>query len=1041
VRPGVSGSQAGGIENLEVKLLGGFRVVVDGRPVADDAWPKRSGADLVKLLALAEGRRMPRDAVLEALWPHLDAEAAARSLYKAATYARQALGERGAVVISEGFVELAPGAEIVSDLERFEAGEKDVYGGELLPDDRYAEWAAPARDRVRERRVELLRAEQRWSELLLEEPADEQAHCELMRHYGARGDRAAVARQFRRLREALAEAGLHPTPETLDLRRELARGPAVRVPLPPRSAIVGRESELARADEALREAVAGNGGALIASGDAGIGKTRFAEEVIDRAAARGLHTLYAAGSTEESRTPYRPIREALEPLAEERPDLLAALSQSAREAIDRLLVGDEMRRTGQGELDRHRMFSAVGRLLAEAATERGVLLVIDDLHTADEASVALFHYLARGLRGQRLVLLATQRKGEAALGPVTRVQASLVRQRVARTVELEPLDDESAATLAEQAAGRPLPAETMAAIDRAGGGNPFFISELAAAVDAAGELTIPATLEELIEARLDRVDALLEDVLPWLAVLEDGFGAEEIAGLADLEIAAATARLDDARQDGLLERFRGGYRLGHAIVRQALARRLPAGQLEAAHAEAARRLSREGAPPERIAHHLIGAGRGTEAVPLLQAAASWAADMGAYRDGLDWAGQALEYADDSTRPDLLVLLADLRLGAGDPRAGAAYEAAIAAAPPEEVSALRIKQARARLAAGDLDGAADVLAQAEPRRVEDRTDFIVWRGILAWHRDDLDEARRAAAEAESLGAEAVRTAELGALLAHADGRFERHAQLELSAVWRVPELAGRVFDSYLCVTERVLESGEPYPRVAAFAKRLRAQARRAGARRGEAFAATVLGETELLTGDLAHARDSLLEAARLARETGALGAEALARLRLGESLLHLGDRPAAATQLEEALELAQVPSLARHLLFLVYGVLVRVPEDPLEAVRVAERGEQLFDPRWLCRTCPLEYWLASSTACAQAGQLEGAERFTRLVRHGSAAWPGGPSRAAVDEAEGHVLLARGQRARARERLGLALEGYAAAGQRLRELRVREALARL
>src|SRR5215211_9065480 len=117
-----SNGQAGGMGVIELKLLGGFRVVVDGRAVADDAWPKRSGADLVKLLALAEGRRVARDAVLEALWPHLDAEAAARSLYKAATYARRALGDRRAVVIAEGSVQLAPRARIVTDLERFEAG-------------------------------------------------------------------------------------------------------------------------------------------------------------------------------------------------------------------------------------------------------------------------------------------------------------------------------------------------------------------------------------------------------------------------------------------------------------------------------------------------------------------------------------------------------------------------------------------------------------------------------------------------------------------------------------------------------------------------------------------------------------------------------------------------------------------------------------------------------------------------------------------------------------------------------------------------------
>jgi DNA-binding SARP family transcriptional activator len=234
------------MQRVELKLLGGFGVAVDGRAVAADAWPRRSGADLVKLLALAGGHRMARDAVLEALWPHLDAEAAAGNLYKAATYARQALGDRRAVVISEGFVELAPLAHVVSDVERFEAGEEDAYGGELLPDDRYAEWAAPARDRVRVRRVEFLRSRRRWSEILMEEPADEQAHRELMRRHSARGDRGAVARQFRLLREALAEAGLHPSREAVDLRLELARGPAVHALLSSRSAMLGRSGRAPR---------------------------------------------------------------------------------------------------------------------------------------------------------------------------------------------------------------------------------------------------------------------------------------------------------------------------------------------------------------------------------------------------------------------------------------------------------------------------------------------------------------------------------------------------------------------------------------------------------------------------------------------------------------------------------------------------------------------------------------------------------------------------------------------------------------------------
>jgi tetratricopeptide (TPR) repeat protein len=612
---------------------------------------------------------------------------------------------------------------------------------------------------------------------------------------------------------------------------------------------------------------------------------------------------------------------------------------------------------------------------------------------------------------------------------------------VHQTITLARLDREATATLAERTAGRALRPETVDAIDRGAGGNPFFIVELAGAVDAAGEIAVPATLEEAMKHRIDRLETVVGDLLPWLAVLEDGFTAEEVAGLAGGDVATAATALDEALDVGLLERFLGGYRLEHAIVRQALADRLPAATLEAAHADAAHRLSRDGAPPERIAYHLIGAGRGGEAVPLLESAASWAAGIGAYRDGLEWASQALDHADAAARPALLALLADLRLGAGDTRAAPAYEAAIAAAPRDEVPGLCIRLARARLAAGDVDAASLALERAEPESLEDRVGLIVWRGIVSWHRNDLEEARRAAMEAESLGAEATRTAELGALLAHADGRFEHHAQLELSAVWHEPELAGRVFDAYLCVTERVLESGEPYPRIASFAKRLRAEARRAGARRGEAFAATVLGETELLTGDVIRARDSLAEAARLSREAGTPGAEAVARMRLGEALLHLGDRAAASSQLEEALELAQVPSLASHLVSLVYGVLVRVPLDPVEAVSVAERAEQLFDPRWLCPTCPLEYWLASATACSRIGELDAAERFVRLMRQATDVWPHGPVRAAIAEAEAHLSLAQGAADEARERFRLALEGYALAGQRLREQRVRATIAAL
>jgi DNA-binding SARP family transcriptional activator len=120
------------MRRIEVRLLGRFEVLVDSRSVPAEAWAQRRATDLVKVLALAPGHRMPRDEVLEMLWPKLGPDAAAANLHKAASHARSALGDRGAVVLRGGVVEFAPGAEVSTDVERFERGEDSAYGGELL---------------------------------------------------------------------------------------------------------------------------------------------------------------------------------------------------------------------------------------------------------------------------------------------------------------------------------------------------------------------------------------------------------------------------------------------------------------------------------------------------------------------------------------------------------------------------------------------------------------------------------------------------------------------------------------------------------------------------------------------------------------------------------------------------------------------------------------------------------------------------------------------------------------------------------------------
>jgi tetratricopeptide (TPR) repeat protein len=491
----------------------------------------------------------------------------------------------------------------------------------------------------------------------------------------------------------------------------------------------------------------------------------------------------------------------------------------------------------------------------------------------------------------------------------------------------------------------------------------------------------------------------------------------------------------------VLESARRRYRFRHALVREQLAARLPEEALRRTHAKAAALLAHEDAPPERVAHHLLGAGRPLEAVPLLAEAAEWALSVGAYRDGAEWAELALEHAPHDQRPLLLVLRAQLLNGAGEPNTPAAYAEAIEVAPAEQVPMLRVQHARACMAAGDIAGAEAALAQFKAERPEDLGETIFVRGMMAWHTGDWERARQVAAEADTVSADPGDVAFLNAMLAHVEGDWEQRSRHELTQVWDSPGLAGRVFDAYLCVTEYVLTAGDPYERLAGFAKRLRAQAQQAGARRGEAFAATVLGETELFTGNLEAARAHLLDAARLSRELGAVGGESLARMRLGETLLHLGDRAGARAQLEEALELAHISPTAPHLVFLVCGVLLQVPDDSTEVLALMDRVETLFDPRWVCPFCPTGYNVAAAKACAGAGQLDRARGFLQRAEFGAARWPGGPWPAAVAEARASLLLAEGDQQSAADALRRAAEGFAANGQFLGERRAREALERL
>lgn len=230
---------------IRISVLGGFGVTLDDRPIPDEAWRRNRARALVKVLALAPTRRLHREQLMDALWPTLDADAAAANLRKAIHFARGAVGAEHIRVYGEMVaLEASP---LLVDAQSFEAaaaaGDRTralaLYRGDLLPEDRFEPWSEDPRERLRmrfhnllfdeavalERRGSLEAAAGVLDRLAASDPLHEEAHFALMRVLARTGARHLALARYgqleRRLRE---ELGVEAGPAVRQLRDEIAAG-------------------------------------------------------------------------------------------------------------------------------------------------------------------------------------------------------------------------------------------------------------------------------------------------------------------------------------------------------------------------------------------------------------------------------------------------------------------------------------------------------------------------------------------------------------------------------------------------------------------------------------------------------------------------------------------------------------------------------------------------------------------------------------------------------------------------------------------------
>jgi DNA-binding SARP family transcriptional activator/type II secretory pathway predicted ATPase ExeA len=566
--------------------------------------------------------------------------------------------------------------------------------------------------------------------LLAASPRSERWAAQLMLALYRCGRQDEALEVFRRTRASLDAQGLAPGPElraleqaiieqapALDLqpsvvaaRASTRREPDGPFPLPPvfkgdtEGAFVGRDADIGALEDVYAGLSRGVRRLTVVCGEPGIGKTRLAREFALRAHEHGAVVLYGR-CDEEALLALQPFVEALRhyvcacPVQER-----AARLQPASGELRRILPELASRAPGlpqplSGDPDgaRSRLFEAVGALLCEAAQRTPVVLVLDDLHWADKATLLLLKYLMRYPRDARLMVLGTYRETELELDhPLGPMLAELARERVLERRALAPLDAAAVSELVGVHAGEDTSADVRRMVYEETEGNAFFVVEVlrhlresgAIGGTDAGRRSVPEGVKDVIGQRVRRLGEDTSRVLATAAVLGREFEFAMLRRLSDLTEDELVDRLDAAVRAHVIEEVRtseqptGRYTFSHALIRDTLYGALSATRRALMHRragaalETAQALDLEPRLAE-LAHHFAQAGHDRadldKAIDYGSRAGAYATSRLAYEQAAAHFRQTVQLIDAADRPslrrhrcDLVIAQGEAERRAGDP---------------------------------------------------------------------------------------------------------------------------------------------------------------------------------------------------------------------------------------------------------------------------------------------------------------------------------------------------------------------------------------
>ena len=419
----------------------------------------------------------------------------------------------------------------------------------------------------------------------------------------------------------------------------------------PRTLLVEREAERAILHQLLDQALAGHGRLALVAGEPGVGKSRLAAEIGDEAQARGMRVLVGHCVEMSGAPPYLPYVEIIEQAISNPRSTLALREALGDVAAEIARIAPALRRVFPdipppvelpAELSRRYVWNSLSEFVGRAAQGQPLLLVLEDLHWADESTLLLTEYLAPLLPEMPVLVLGTYRDIEVDLQhPLVRVIDQLESRRLVEQLSLRRLSFDGLREMLQALAGQPAPEQLARMIDRETEGNPFFVEEVYLHLVESGvlldehgrvrpdlrldEASVPESIRLVLGQRLDRLAVSTREVLVAASVSGRVFASDLVGDVAGASADALLEAFDEAERAQLVKPGRdpGQLMFSHELIRQTLLSGVSAVKRERLHLRAAKAISRRysddlEAHAGDLAYHLSHAGGAADRASLVR---------------------------------------------------------------------------------------------------------------------------------------------------------------------------------------------------------------------------------------------------------------------------------------------------------------------------------------------------------------------------------------------------------------------------------------